>query len=133
RKADSRDAFLAKIERNLQWTRPSNAEQAAHTVFAVLARHVDHEQLVTVRNALSEKVRRLWPEQLLDATAGGRPKARHASIERRAYEIWDRMGRPEGDQLAHWLEAEREVDSTAGDAAEPAAKKKAVAGPSSRR
>lgn len=30
-------------------------------------------------------------------------------INRRAYEIWDREGRPEGQELEHWCQAEREL------------------------
>jgi hypothetical protein len=30
-------------------------------------------------------------------------------IRQRAYEIWDALGRPDGDSGAHWLAAEREV------------------------
>ena len=30
-------------------------------------------------------------------------------IRQRAYEIWDAVGRPEGDSHLHWLAAEREV------------------------
>jgi hypothetical protein len=36
---------------------------------------------------------------------------RHAAIERRAYLLWEREGRPEGKALAHWLRAEREVEA----------------------
>lgn len=111
RKAKNDEEFLAKIEENLRGTRPTNGERAAHSVFAVLARHVDREQLATVRTALSEKVRRLWPEALLSPPEGRRaPAGRHAQIRDRAYEIWERMGRPEGDEMGHWLQAEREVD-----------------------
>ncbi len=30
-------------------------------------------------------------------------------IRQRAYEIWDALGRPEGESGVHWLAAEREV------------------------
>jgi hypothetical protein len=30
-------------------------------------------------------------------------------IRQRAYEIWDALGRPEGDRDQHWLTAEREI------------------------
>jgi hypothetical protein len=30
-------------------------------------------------------------------------------IRQRAYEIWDALGRPEGEAGAHWLAAEREL------------------------
>jgi hypothetical protein len=31
------------------------------------------------------------------------------AISRRAYEIWEREGRPEGSDLRHWLAAEQEL------------------------
>lgn len=31
------------------------------------------------------------------------------AVSRRAYEIWEREGRPEGCDLKHWLQAEREL------------------------
>jgi hypothetical protein len=31
------------------------------------------------------------------------------SISRRAYELWEQEGRPEGSDLRHWLQAEREM------------------------
>lgn len=31
-------------------------------------------------------------------------------ISRRAYEIWDQNGRPDGCELDHWLQAEKELD-----------------------
>ncbi len=30
-------------------------------------------------------------------------------IRRRAYEIWEALGRPDGDSDQHWLNAEREL------------------------
>lgn len=33
-------------------------------------------------------------------------------IRKRAYELWERAGRPEGDGLKHWLEATQEFQST---------------------
>lgn len=33
----------------------------------------------------------------------------HDSIARRAYEIWEKRGRPEGEAVAHWLEAESQL------------------------
>jgi hypothetical protein len=41
-------------------------------------------------------------------------------ISLRAYEIWERLGRPEGGHMEHWLEAEREIDAAMTDAAHPA-------------
>lgn len=30
-------------------------------------------------------------------------------IRRRAYELWEQEGRPEGRELAHWAQAEHEI------------------------
>lgn len=35
-------------------------------------------------------------------------------ISLRAYEIWEKRGRPHGDDLENWLEAEREVNAELG-------------------
>ena len=35
-------------------------------------------------------------------------------IQRRAYELWESEGRPEGREHTHWLQAEREIASTRG-------------------
>lgn len=40
-----------------------------------------------------------------------------ARIRQRAYEIWEREGRPEGRDWEHWLTAETEVSSQPADAA----------------
>ena len=36
------------------------------------------------------------------------------AVERRAYELWQAAGYPEGRALAHWLQAERELGLPAG-------------------
>ncbi|MGH6915286.1 MAG: DUF2934 domain-containing protein [Geminicoccales bacterium] len=48
------------------------------------------------------------------ASTGGVRRTRNGGnvaerIRQRAYEIWEREGRPEGRQQAHWEQAEREV------------------------
>lgn len=50
--------------------------------------------------------------ELEDLEDTGRRKAsrQEDTIRRRAYEIWEREGRPEGRASAHWQEAESEVD-----------------------
>ena len=35
-----------------------------------------------------------------------------AQIQQRAYELWERDGRPEGRDHAHWAQAEREIAGT---------------------
>jgi hypothetical protein len=49
-------------------------------------------------------------------TANGKPavaKRRendvHDRIQRRAYELWEREGRPQGREAANWLQAEHEI------------------------
>ncbi len=34
----------------------------------------------------------------------------HAVISRRAHQIWENSGRPAGGELAHWLQAEHELN-----------------------
>jgi hypothetical protein len=34
------------------------------------------------------------------------------AISRRAYELWEKDGRPEGCELRHWLQAEQELGAT---------------------
>ncbi|ASY73263.1 hypothetical protein N181_20315 [Sinorhizobium fredii USDA 205] len=38
-------------------------------------------------------------------------------IRKRAYELWERAGRPEGNGLQHWLQASEEIRSTRLDGA----------------
>src|SRR5262245_43377320 len=40
-------------------------------------------------------------------SASNQPSAE--SISRRAYEIWEQQGRPDGSDLQHWLQAEQEL------------------------
>jgi hypothetical protein len=49
---------------------------------------------------------------------------RDDEIRKRAHEIWENEGRPEGREKDHWERAEREVAASAG-AKPPAAKKSA--------
>lgn len=35
-------------------------------------------------------------------------------IRRRAYEIWDREGRPDGEHERHWQQAEKELEGEEG-------------------
>jgi uncharacterized protein (DUF2267 family) len=110
RKAKSDSDFLARIEDQLQWSRPSNAQRVVHAVLATLCRHVDKGQLASVRNALAEKVRRLWPQEFLELHGGESAAAgRHAQIQERAFQIWEQVGRPDGEELNHWLQAEQEI------------------------
>ena len=53
---------------------------------------------------------------LLGDAAGSPVTDMQESIRRRAYEIWEQSGRPNGSHLDHWLQAELEHS-----AAQPAA------------
>jgi hypothetical protein len=48
-------------------------------------------------------------------TLSNRPSAE--IVSRRAYEIWEQQGRPEGNDLQHWLQAEQELNR--GNASQP--------------
>lgn len=63
----SLDEFLEPVERALSGLRPINVQDAVRSVFRVLSQHVDRGQLEHVRDALPEEVRRLWPEDFLEA------------------------------------------------------------------
>jgi hypothetical protein len=43
----------------------------------------------------------------------------HEEISRKAREIWEREGRPEGRDKEHWLQAEAELRQESGGGAEP--------------
>jgi hypothetical protein len=46
-----------------------------------------------------------------------------AEVARRAYEIWEREGRPHGVDLEHWLRAEAELAAPPKRKSAPRAKK----------
>ena len=52
-----------------------------------------------------------YPEQheVLNEAFG--PPLTPREIQRRAYELWDRNGRPEGTEFQDWIEAERELQA----------------------
>lgn len=43
----------------------------------------------------------------------------HQDIGTRAYELWEKEGRPNGRDVAHWLEAERMLQQAPAPAAAP--------------
>ena len=45
---------------------------------------------------------------------------REARVRRRAYELWERAGRPDGAHEAHWHEAGRQIDGEDGAGKDPA-------------
>ena len=49
-----------------------------------------------------------------------------AEVAERAYYIWDRAGRPRGQDLAHWLRAEAELAAEAGPRKSRARSRKAA-------
>lgn len=48
-----------------------------------------------------------------DSTTTNREQHRHHEeyVRMRAYLIWEREGRPDGEQLSHWRRAEHELSS----------------------
>jgi hypothetical protein len=50
-----------------------------------------------------------------DSSISPSPSTSAEDISRRAYEIWEREGRPEGCDLRHWLQAEQEVSRPASN------------------
>jgi hypothetical protein len=46
------------------------------------------------------------------ATSTGRQDELQDRVRQRAYELWEREGRPAGREYDHWLQAEREVVTT---------------------
>ena len=43
---------------------------------------------------------------------GTMPNERERAIRERAFAIWEQEGRPEGKSLAHWLQAEAEIETS---------------------
>jgi hypothetical protein len=41
------------------------------------------------------------------------------AISRRAYELWEQEGRPEGNDMRHWLQAEKELGGSRSASTEP--------------
>jgi hypothetical protein len=44
--------------------------------------------------------------------ASAQPELAHDAIAREAYRIWEQHGRPGGQELLHWLEAEQRLRSS---------------------
>jgi uncharacterized protein (DUF2267 family) len=63
-KARSLDAFLASIAEELKSIRPVSSNEAAKSVFRVLARHIDLGQSAKVRDALPREIQSLWPDSV---------------------------------------------------------------------
>jgi uncharacterized protein (DUF2267 family) len=60
--ARSHDDFIARIQQDMDGSRPVNVQQAATAVMRTLNRHVTEGQVRKVRDALPRGVRAMWPE-----------------------------------------------------------------------
>jgi uncharacterized protein (DUF2267 family) len=60
-KLRSAKQFLEEVALHLQNTRQVNPAEAARAVFQVLNHYLDPGQVTNVRDALSEPIRRMWP------------------------------------------------------------------------
>jgi uncharacterized protein (DUF2267 family) len=63
-KIRSSEEFLQHIAEEMKVTRPVNPEDAARSVFKVLARHIDLGQSAKVRDAMPKELQSLWPESV---------------------------------------------------------------------
>jgi uncharacterized protein (DUF2267 family) len=69
------DEFLQHVSEKLENIRPVNVQDATRAVFHVLSSHIDRGQVVKVREALPEEIRRLWPEEFLEEAPSRRRAA----------------------------------------------------------
>jgi uncharacterized protein (DUF2267 family) len=60
--------FLEEVSNGLGDIRPVDVAEATRAVFQVLNHYVDPGQVENVREALSEPVRKLWPENAESAS-----------------------------------------------------------------
>jgi uncharacterized protein (DUF2267 family) len=60
--ARSHDDFIARIQQDMDGSRPVNVQQAATAVMRTLNRHVTQGQVRKVRDSLPKGVRAMWPE-----------------------------------------------------------------------
>lgn len=63
----------------------------------------------SVREAAKTEQRITTTKPASKAAPATTPQPTHEEISRRAHEIWEREGRPEGRQVEHWLTAEAEL------------------------
>lgn len=73
----SADEFLAEVQRSLGDIRPVNVRDAVRAVFRTVAEHVEHGQVVKVRDALPKDIKALWPmdDEAAKTSAGAKKKA----------------------------------------------------------
>lgn len=57
------------------------------------------------------------------------PSDKKEAIHKKAYEIWEAEGRPDGKHAEHWARAEQEMDPPKPAAAKPAAPRAKKAAP----
>ncbi|MBV7331611.1 DUF2267 domain-containing protein [Chloroflexi bacterium TSY] len=62
------DEFLARVSKELRSCGRVNPERVTRAVFQVLERHVTAGEIEDIRTSLPRDIRRLWPEQMLEAT-----------------------------------------------------------------
>lgn len=58
----NRDAFIARVNEELQQAGGANPSDATRAVFAVLSSHLSEGQVEQVHDMLPEDLRALWPE-----------------------------------------------------------------------
>jgi uncharacterized protein (DUF2267 family) len=68
--ARSQHDFIARIQQDMDGSRPVNVQQAATAVMRTLNRHVTEGQVRKVRDALPKGVRAMWPEPAAHTEAG---------------------------------------------------------------
>jgi uncharacterized protein (DUF2267 family) len=71
-KLRSAKQFLGEVAVGLEGIRPVSPGEATRAVFQVLNHYVDPAQVANVREALSEPVRRLWPNGAQNQSEGTR-------------------------------------------------------------
>jgi hypothetical protein len=49
-----------------------------------------------------------------ESSSGSPPNGIEDQVRRRAYELWEQYGRPEGGEVEFWLKAEREITKEKG-------------------
>jgi uncharacterized protein (DUF2267 family) len=123
--ARSHDDFIARIQHDMDGSRPVNVQQAATAVMRTLNRHVTGGQVRKVRDSLPKGVRAMWPEpehteagraehdQATKGAAPARPAGAEAPRGQRPSQRSSQQRSAEGGQGA----GEREPERTA--AAEP--------------
>lgn len=108
-RADSTDTFLLALERNRKvWE--AVADVAAHHKWRVPSRRVSDYALSTSR--ANGRLPDEHVHNLIDLNRQISRQLAGDDIERireRAHGIWENRGRPEGEELDHWLLAEMEI------------------------